>query len=216
MKKNLIIIFVLISNLSFPQQMCDIISKLNFGTYFIIDDKYIVEDFKGDFEEIRYTGNTIFKYTKDKADFFLFLVNENDNYKLFFNGNFEYLKSSNFSVTNANKFILYDVVNNKTLLLKSGDIGLFSNKNGKIKISNSVNCLGRSIILLDNELNKISSITGVFERPCAPNYGFDDEDNQKPDFDKELIVHGDTILLKGFEKPLFKINISEIYDLLQN
>lgn len=194
--------------------MSEIICKLDFGDYFEIKDNFTIEEYNGNIDNIVYTGNTIYQYNRSEKELFLFLIKENKYFKLFFRGNFEYLNDTDFSVTNASDFILYDILNKQMLLLKSGDVGLFTNKAGKIKVFNKVSCLGRSITLLNNQLNDVNSIIGKFERPCKATFGFNETDNQKDKFDKELIIKGESIIFKNFQRPLFEMNISEIYDLL--
>lgn len=214
-KKIFILVLIFISNFSFSQSISTIICKLDFGNYFIIEEGYIIEEYKGDLEKLNRI-NTIYHYRKNNEDLFLYLVKEDTDFKLFFSGDFSYLKYRDFSVTNAKDFILYDKKNKKLLLLISGNIGLFSNRNGKIKISNNVNCFGSSITLLDNKLNEISSIRAKFELPCSNTFGFNETNDRSNEYDKELItINGETILLKGYLEPLFQLNISDIYGLLQ-
>lgn len=216
MKRIFTSVFVFVSGICFSQQtMADVVCTLDFGEHFSIEKGYGIKEYSGHSEQI-YQRNNVYHYGRGGKDFFLYLVTENKEFRLFFSGDFDYLKGMNFSVTNAKDFILYDKTNKKYLLLRSGSTGLFSNKNGNIKIVNSVACLGSSIALLDNQLNEISSIKAKFELPCSNTFGFNETNNRANEYDKELVtVNGETILLKTYLEPLFHLKISDIYRLLE-
>lgn len=217
MKKNIFVFFLLTSAFmnAQHQRISDVLKKLDFGNSFYIKKGYVVEEYKGKLSNISFVGNIVYTYKKNNNTYFLHYIKGNECFRLFFVGDFNYLYYDNISIANANKFLLYDVLNDKILLLRSGSTGLFSVDEGNIEISNSIKCLGRSIDYLDNQMNIKSSIVDINRKPCVMTFGYSDTGIIENQYEKELVTSkGDTIVIKNYKKPLFNLSLKELYNLL--
>lgn len=199
----------------------EVVENFDFGKEFKIKLTANQDKFEYDFDEF---NEAMIYYTEiDNKKYFLYQINEDCRFKFIFRGKYEYLNKNYGSVTDARDFLLYDKLKKKILLLKSNNRGLISNMNDTLTIFNSINCLGRNVSLLRDNLEEYKSLESVNEYNCM-NVFFDeevDEDVQMNNIEKKIFKkylkfnNDDIIQIEDLNNPLFMMNLDTIYELLQ-
>lgn len=218
----LTIVFIFSYNGCLAQNLDKIVSKFDFGDEFEMKINNNFKIFDYDFEKLN--KQNIYKTQINNKKYFMYLIDEDCRFKFIFRSKLEYLNKNYGSVTDARDFLLYDKLNKKILLLKSNNRGLITNMNDTLTIFNSINCLGRNVTLLTDNLEEYKSLESINEYNCM-NVFFDEDEikettqskNTEKKLYKKLLKTKDvnTIQIEDIDNRLFMMDLDIIYELLE-